>query len=434
MPTTPPSQQIERILRRGVAEIIIEKELRQRLDEGKPLRLKMGFDPSRPGLHLGYAVALRKLRQFQELGHKVILIVGDWTARIGDPTGRSETRQMLTEAQVNENAQTYMRQFFKIVDRDKTEIVFQSTWFGSFGLAGVVELTSHFTVAQLLARDDFAKRYAEQRPIALTEFLYPLLQGYDSVAIESDVEFGGMDQKFNCLVGRDLQQIKGQRPQQVFLMPLLLGADGRKMSQSYGNYIAFEEPPNDMYGKLMRIPDAIMLDYLELLTDVPDEELRAFRADIVGGRVNPMIIKHRLAREVVTQFHDAEAATSAADHFRRVVQEGQAPEEMREFDLQVAVQAGIARQVAAPPGQTGGGGGGGAPSHRYYDVDLRDLLVLAELAPSKAEAARLVRQRAVEIDGAAFNADGGSFRYALSQGSIIRVGKRRWVRVIDTGS
>ena len=335
------SHQIERLLRRGVAEIIIEKELCQRLGEGKPLRLKMGFDPSRADLHLGYAVALRKLRQFQDLGHRVILIVGDWTARIGDPTGRSETRQMLTEAQVNANAESYMRQFFKIVDRDKTEIVYQSTWFGGFGLADVVELTSRFTVAQMLAREDFAKRYAEQRPIALTEFLYPLLQGYDSVAIQSDVEFGGMDQKFNCLVGRDLQEIRGQRPQQVFLMPLLLGTDGRKMSQSYGNYIAFEEPPNDMYGKLMRIPDAIMMDYLELLTDVPDDELREFHADMDAGRVNPMTIKHRLAHEVVAQFHDASAAAGAAGHFRRVVQEGQAPEEMREFDLKNAVRAGI---------------------------------------------------------------------------------------------
>ncbi|MEK7213997.1 MAG: tyrosine--tRNA ligase, partial [Chloroflexota bacterium] len=335
--------------------------------------------------------------------------------------------QMLTEAQVNANAESYLRQFFKIVDRDKTEIVYQSTWFGGFGLADVVELTSHFTVAQMLAREDFAKRYAEQRPIALTEFLYPLLQGYDSVAIRSDVEFGGMDQKFNCLVGRDLQEIRGQRPQQVFLMPLLLGTDGRKMSQSYGNFIAFEEPPNDMYGKLMRIPDAVMMDYLELLTDVPDDELREFHADMDAGRVNPMTIKHRLAREVVTQFHDAEAANRATDHFRRVVQEGQAPEEIREFDLQEAVRAGIARQAVT---RSSGDGGAG---HRPYDIDLRDLLVLAGMAPSKAEAIRLIRQRAVEIGGVAFNTGSGSFRATLFSGIVMRVGKRRWVKLVDRG-
>ena len=250
---------IDYVLRRGVAEIIVERELRERLAEGKPLRLKMGFDPSRPDLHIGYAVALRKLRQLQELGHVVILIVGDWTARIGDPSGRAETRGMLTEEQVNENAKTYMRQFFQIVDKDRTEVVLQSEWFGKFGLSDVIDLTSRFTVAQMLAREDFAKRYGSQQPIAITEFLYPLLQGYDSVAIRSDVEFGGMDQKFNCLVGRDLQELQGQRPQQVFMLPLLLGTDGRKMSQSYGNYIAFEAPPNSMYGKVMSIPDAVMM-------------------------------------------------------------------------------------------------------------------------------------------------------------------------------
>lgn len=415
-------QQIERVLRRGVAEIIIEREMRARLAEGKPLRLKMGFDPSRPDLHLGYAVALRKLRQFQDLGHRVILIVGDWTARIGDPTGRSETRQMLTEAEVNANAQTYMRQFFKIVDRDRTEVVFQSTWFGAFGLAEVVQLTSHFTVAQMLAREDFAKRYAEQRPIALTEFLYPLLQGYDSVAIRSDVEFGGMDQKFNCLVGRDLQQIAGQRPQQVFLMPLLLGTDGRKMSQSYGNYIAFEEPPNDMYGKLMRIPDAVMLDYLELLTDVPEAELEDFRAGMAAGGLNPMAVKHRLASEVVTQFHDAAAAHAAAAHFRRVVQERRAPDEIPEYNLGAAVGSGTASLAATASGATG------------YSADLRDLLVNAGLAASKSEAMRLIRQGAVEIDGEPFMPDGTSTGVSLYPGSTLRVGKRRFLRLTDSSS
>lgn len=393
---------IDTLLHRGVFEIVVEKELRERLNEGKPLRLKMGFDPSRPDLHLGYAVALRKLRAFQELGHKVILIVGDWTARIGDPTGRSETRQMLTEEQVNANAESYMRQFFKIVDRDRTEVVFQSEWFGKFGLADVVRLTARFTVAQFLERQDFANRYAQQRPIALVEFMYPLLQGYDSVEIRSDVEFGGSDQKFNCLVGRDLQGMVGQRPQQVFLMPLLLGTDGRKMSQSYGNYIGFEAPPNDMYGKLMSIPDNVMLDYFTLLTDVADADLTEFKRGIETNSVNPMDVKHRLAREIVTQFHDAGSATTAEQEFRRVVQGGGVPEE-----LDVVSIGGIALED----------GRAGVPQ-------LVDALVTWGLAPSKAEARRLVQQNAVEVDGN--RVDGP---VAVQVGSIVRVGKRRYARV-----
>ncbi|MBT7290691.1 MAG: tyrosine--tRNA ligase, partial [Chloroflexi bacterium] len=248
-------KQLKKILKRGVSEIIQEEEFIKLLKSGKPIRLKQGFDPSRPDIHLGHVVGLKKLRQLQDLGHKVILIVGDWTAQIGDPSGASITRPMLTAEEVKSNAQSYMTQFFKVVDPEKTEVKWQSEWFGKFTLADVLKLTSKFTVAQFLARDDFRKRFEEQRPIAITELLYPLLQAYDSIEIRSDVEFGGTDQMFNCLVGRELQQMEGQRPQQVFLMPILVGTDGKqKMSKSLDNYIGVEEPPNDMYGKVMSMP------------------------------------------------------------------------------------------------------------------------------------------------------------------------------------
>ncbi len=262
------------LLKRAVAEVIIEQEMLKLLESGRPLRLKQGFDPSRPDIHLGHVVGLRKLRQFQEMGHQVVLIVGDWTAQIGDPSGQSITRPMLTAEEVKRNAESYLQQFFKVVDKNKTEVRLQSEWFGKFTLADIIKLTSKFTVAQFLAREDFAKRYAAGQPVAITELLYPLLQAYDSVAIKADVEFGGIDQKFNCLVGRELQGMMGQRQQQVFLMPLLVGTDGvLKMSKSLGNYIAVDEPPYDMYGKVMSIPDNLIMLYYELLTDVPDTEL-----------------------------------------------------------------------------------------------------------------------------------------------------------------
>ncbi|TET15548.1 MAG: tyrosine--tRNA ligase, partial [Dehalococcoidia bacterium] len=312
---------LEYILKRGVAEIIVEEELVRLLESGRRLRLKMGFDPSRPDIHLGHVVAMRKLRDLQNLGHQVVLIVGDWTAQIGDPSGESQTRPMLSAEEVRANAETYMQQFFKVVDREKTELRRQSEWYGKFGLADVISLTSKFTVAQLLAREDFSNRHASGRPIAITELLYPLLQAYDSVAIEADVEFGGMDQKFNCLMGRDLQQMVGQTPQHVFLTPLLVGTDGRqKMSKILDNYIAIEDPPEDMYGKVMSIPDSLMMDYFELLTDVSDKELAEFRQQLSAESVNPMVLKKRLAREIVTQFHSAEAAEKAEADFERVVQ------------------------------------------------------------------------------------------------------------------
>ncbi len=316
------SQDISYLLKRGVAEVIVEEETIELLRSGKKLRLKEGFDPSFPDIHLGHMVALRKLRQFQELGHQVILVVGDWTGQIGDPSGVSVTRPMLSMEQVKANAETYMKQFFKVVDKKRTEVRWQSEWFGQFTLSDVIQLTSKFTIAQLMARDDFSARYNTGRPIAVAELLYPLLQAYDSVMVRADVEFGGTDQKFNLLVGRELQSVVGQRPQQIFLVPILVGTDGtQKMSKSLGNYIGVTEPPDEIYGKVMSIPDRLIMDYFELLTDVPDEELGEFRQALAGDTINPMIIKKRLAKEIVTQLYSQKSATEAEEHFTRVFQE-----------------------------------------------------------------------------------------------------------------
>jgi len=322
------------ILKRGVAEIIIESELRLLLNSGRILNLKQGFDPSTPDIHLGHVVGLRKLRQFQDLGHKVTLIVGDWTARIGDPSGQLATRPMLSPSQIENNAKTYMEQFFKVVDKDKTELRWQSEWFSRFTLDEVIKLTSKFTVAQLLAREDFSKRYDSGNPISLTEMLYPLLQGYDSVAIQADIEFGGIDQKFNCLVGRELQQSMGQSPQQVFLVPLLVGTDGhQKMSKSLKNHIGIAELPREIYGKVMSIPDSLVVDYFELVTDIPEEEIAEFKEQLKTHSVNPMNLKKRLAREIVRQFHGEQAADEAEKYFTRVFQRREVPEEIPEVRL-----------------------------------------------------------------------------------------------------
>ena len=400
---------IDRILRRGVAEIIVQEEFVARLRKGKPLRLKMGFDPSRPDIHLGHVVGLRKLKQLQELGHQVILIVGDWTAQIGDPSGMSATRTMLSAEEVRQNAESYLRQFFKVVDPEKTQAVWQSEWFGGFTLADVIELTARFTVAQFLARDDFASRYRANRPIAITELLYPLLQAYDSVAIRADVEFGGTDQKFNLLVGRDLQQMRGQRQQQCFLMPMLPGTDGvQKMSKSLGNYIGITEPPHEMYGKVMSLPDHLTLTYFELLTDVSDSELEEMRQTLESRAVNPMELKKRLGEELVAQFHSRAAAAEARTYFERVVQRGETPEEgVKEYRL--------------PPSASVGEPGG------YVAVDLTSMLVETGTAQSRSEARRLIAQGAVEVDGQPVMKEEAS----VKSGTIIRVGKRRFVRIVD---
>jgi len=381
------------LLRRGVAEIIVENEMIELLRAGKKLRLKEGFDPSFPDIHLGHMVSLRKLRQFQELGHQVVLIVADWTARIGDPSGASATRPMLTMEQVQANAQTYMEQFFKVVDKEKTEVRWQSEWFDKFTLTEVIQLTSKFTVAQFLARDDFNTRYNAGQPIALTEFMYPLLQAYDSVAIEADVEFGGTDQKFNFLVGRDLQSMLGQRPQQCFMTPLLVGTDGsQKMSKSLGNYIGVTEPSYTIYGKVMSIPDDLIIQYFELVTDVPDKELEEFRQALKNNAVNPMELKKRLADEIVKQLYSEEEADVATKHFERVVQKKEVPEE-----IELGTKSGSI---------------------------LQDYLVENKMAKSKSEARRLVEQGAVYINGERVT----DINYTFPKDTIIRAGKRRFIK------
>jgi tyrosyl-tRNA synthetase len=429
---------INQITQRGVREIISREEFIQMLQSGKPLRLKMGFDPSRPDIHLGHVVGLRKLRQLQELGHQVILIVGDWTAQIGDPSGQSVTRPMLTHEEVKDNAESYMRQFFRVVDRGRTEVVWQSEWFGKFTLADVIRLTSRFTVAQFLERDDFAKRFKEHRPIAITEMLYPLLQAYDSVAIESDVEFGGTDQKFNLLVGRELQGMMGQKPQQCFLMPLLVGTDGvQKMSKSLGNYVAVEDPPDDMYGKLMSLPDELILPYFEYLTDVPDQELANMSQDLLHQSVNPMNLKKRLAWEITATFHDRQAANAAQEQFERVVQRRDLPEDMPEFSLsgnQPAVSGGLSvKHFVTLTGNQPAPHGGLSNIEKRPHL-LNQLLVAAGLAPSNSEARRLINQRAVELvrsSGETQTLAGDLSECELQPGDVIKVGKRRFVRLTE---
>ena len=410
-------QTLHSITRRGVTDIIVEEEFVRLLGEGKPLRLKMGFDPSRPDIHLGHAVGLRKLRQLQELGHQVILIVGDWTAQIGDPSGQSATRQMLTAEEVRANAESYMQQFFKLVDRDRTQTVWQSEWFGNFSLANVIDLTRRFTVAQFLARDDFAKRFRAQQPIAITELLYPLLQAYDSVAIESDVEFGGSDQRFNLLVGRDLQAMMGQRQQQCFIMPLLVGTDGsQKMSKSLDNYIGVFEAPNDVYGKVMSIPDGLIIDYFELLTDAPDAEIAEMRSTLESEAVNPMELKKRLARDLVAQLHDPQAALQAERNFEGTYQRGEAPEEAQPVSLPAWVDRLRDEQGDAPAGSD--------PAAAM--LPIVPILVGEGLASSASEAKRLLQQGAVEVDGERLT----SQTALLREGSLVRVGRRRFARFV----
>jgi len=396
------------ILKRGVAEIITEAELLRLLNSGKILTLKQGFDPSAPDIHLGHVVGLRKLRQFQELGHKVILIVGDWTARIGDPSGQSATRPMLSPDEIKSNAQTYMEQFFKVVDKDKTELRWQSEWFSKFNLDEVIKLTSKFTVAQLLAREDFNKRYSSGNPISLTEMLYPLLQGYDSVAIKADVEFGGIDQKFNCLVGRELQQSTGQPPQQVFLVPLLVGTDGhQKMSKSLNNHIGIAEPPREIYGKVMSIPDLLIVDYFELVTDVPKQEIAEFKERLKTSSVNPMNLKKRLAHEIVRQFHGKQAADEAEEYFQGRFQA------RKLHKIEAADSINIKDEMLA-----------------IFTKDMPRWLVDNKFANSIGEAKRLLAQGAVRI----IRADGTSQvvkdeDVEIKLGDKIKVGKRHLAEI-----
>ena len=400
----PAADELRRITTRAVAEVIPQREIMDALRSGRSLRLKMGFDPSAPDLTLGHAVGLRKLRQLQDLGHTVVIIVGDWTARIGDPSGQSKTRPMLTAEQVKENADTYLRQFFKIVDRELTEVRWQSEWFDPFTLAEVVRLAAKFTLAQMLEREDFAQRFASQKPIGIHELLYPLLQGYDSVAVQADIEFGGTDQKFNLLVGRELQGHFGQKAQGVFTVPLLVGTDGKvKMSKSLGNYIAVDEPPQEMYGKVMSIPDELAATYFELLTDVPESEVEDIRQSITKRTVNPRDQKMRLGREIVSQFHGEDAARAAEADFVRTFSKRELPEDVPE--LRVAF------------------------SDEEATVDFGELLVTAGVVKSRTEVRRLAAQGAIEVNGERTT----DLQMAVRRGSVIRVGKHRFLRIVDAG-
>ncbi len=387
---------IDQLLTRGVAEIIVEEELRQKLDSGNKLRLKMGLDPSSPNLHIGHAVGLRKLRQFQELGHTVVLIVGDWTAQIGDPSGRDQTRTMLTAEQVRINADTYMQQFFHIVDREHTEIRWQSEWFGAFTLADVFNLASRFTMQQMLAHETFRKRFEAGSPLTILELLYPLLQAYDSVAINADVEFGGTDQKFNILAGRELMKALGMEAQQVFLTPLLLGLDGRKMSKSFNNTIDLAMPAAEMYGRVMAISDDMILPYFINITDIPLAEIEEMRAALHAG-ANPRDLKMRLAREIVAQFHSSEAAREAEAHFVKTIQRRELPDEMPEYYISAA-------------------------------IPIVDLLADTGLVTSKSEARRLIDGGGIRIDGTKVASQ--DVVVEPEGEHVVQVGRRKFVRVI----
>jgi tyrosyl-tRNA synthetase len=386
------------IIRRGTDEILLEDALRAKLTRGRPLRVKAGFDPTAPDLHLGHTVLINKLRQFQDLGHEILFLIGDFTGMIGDPTGKSATRKPLSRDEVLENARTYEQQIFHILDPEKTLVVFNSSWMGEMGAAEMIQLAAKHTVARMLERDDFSKRYRAGQPIAIHEFLYPLVQGYDSVALRADVELGGTDQKFNLLVGRQLQEAYGQEPQVVITLPILEGTDGvQKMSKSLGNYIGIAEAPAEMFGKLMSISDDLMWRYLELLSRRGGSELAAWRREVADG-LNPMEIKFRLAGEMVERFHGAAAAGQAREAFVARFRRGDVPDDVAELALQ------------APDG-----------------LPIANLLKAAGLVGSTSEALRAIGQGGVRIDGQKVEDRG--LHVAAGTTALYQVGKRRFARV-----
>lgn len=388
---------LDYVLHRGIAEIISESSLRERLKGERPLRLKMGFDPSRPLLTVGNAVGIRKLRQFQELGHKVVLIVGDWTAQIGDPSGKDETRRMLSAEQVQENARTFMDQFFLMVDRTQTEVRWQSEWFGKFTLPDVFHLAKTFTLADMMEHETFEKRFREGLPLTLIELMYPALQAYDSVAVDADVEFGGMDQKFNNLAGRQLQSRLGRTPQEVVLVPLLPGTDGNiKMGKSLGNTIDLLDEPYNMFGKVMSVADSMLITYFTLLTDVEDAEIASVESQIKAGTANPRDLKLRLAKEIVGQFHGEEAAVRSEEEFIRVFSRREQPTDMASFVLHEA-------------------------------KPLAELLVATGFASSKSEARRLITQGGVRINEQKVDKPEAIIPKAEA---VLSVGRRKFVRLV----
>ncbi|EOG7789311.1 tyrosine--tRNA ligase [Vibrio fluvialis] len=382
-------------IKRGVEELIPEEELIAKLKEGRPLRIKLGADPTAPDIHLGHTVILNKLRTFQDLGHDVTFLIGDFTGMVGDPTGKNTTRPPLTREDVLRNAETYKQQVFKILDPAKTKIQFNSEWLSELGAEGMIRLAANQTVARMLERDDFKKRYANGQPIAIHEFMYPLLQGYDSVAMETDVELGGTDQKFNLLMGRELQKSNGQKPQVVLMMPLLVGLDGeKKMSKSANNYIGVSEAPSEMFGKIMSISDDLMWSYYELLSFRPLEELQQFKADVANGK-NPRDIKILLAKEIIARFHSEADADVAEQEFINRFQKGAMPDEMPEFEF----EAGIA---------------------------IANLLKDAGLVGSTSDALRMIKQGAVKQDGEKLD---DAKRVPEVGTSVYQVGKRKFARV-----
>ncbi|ODN42595.1 tyrosine--tRNA ligase [Piscirickettsia litoralis] len=386
------------IIKRGADEIIVEDELVKKLAEGKPLRVKLGMDPTAPDLHLGHTVVLNKMRQLQDLGHEILFLIGDFTATIGDPTGKNITRKPLSPEEVEKNAATYKAQVFKILDESKTQIMFNSEWMGKKSAADMIALASSYTVARMLERDDFAKRYSNNQAIAIHEFMYPLVQGYDSVAMKADIELGGTDQKFNLLMGRELQRQYGQRPQTTITMPLLEGLDGvKKMSKSLGNYIGIAEPAGEMFGKMMSVSDELMWRYYELLSFKPMSEIKALEQAVVEG-MNPRDAKVELAKEIVTRFHSAAAADAAYDEFVNRFKKGVLPDDMPEVTV-----------------DTGG------------EMAIGNILKAANLVGSTSEAMRMIKQGAVRIDGERIEDKG----LLMSAGSehVLQVGKRRFARV-----
>ncbi len=393
-----PEQQFAEIAR-GSDEILVENELRERLKKGEPLRIKAGFDPTAPDLHLGHTVLINKMRQFQELGHKVIFLIGDFTGMIGDPSGKSATRPALSPEEVAANARTYEEQIYKILDPDRTEISFNSRWMGQMASADLIKLASRHTVARMLERDDFNKRFSNNQPIAIHEFLYPLVQGYDSVALRADVELGGTDQKFNLLVGRQMQQAYGQDPQVVITMPLLEGLDGvQKMSKSLANYVGISEPPEEMFGKLMSISDELMWRYFELLSFRRLDELDGLRERVEGGG-NPRDVKFELCEELVGRFHGAEAAGLAREAFIARFQQGAMPDDIPEVKI-TAVDGGLG---------------------------LAQALKGAALTSSTSEALRMIGQGAVRIDGEKVTDKG--LQIEAGSSAVFQVGKRRFARI-----
>jgi len=384
---------------RGADELISQEDLGRKLARGKPLRVKAGFDPTAPDLHLGHTVLLNKMRQFQDLGHHVMFLIGDFTGMIGDPSGRNVTRPPLTPEQIAQNAETYKAQVFKVLHPEKTEIMFNSTWSEQLGAAGIVKLAGTYTVARLLERDDFAKRFAARQPISLHEFLYPLMQGYDSVAMKADVELGGTDQKFNLLVGRELQKHFHQEPQVIITMPLLEGLDGvNKMSKSLDNYVGIHDAPTDMFGKLMSVSDDLMWRYIELLSFASNDTIAKWKGDVEAGG-NPRDVKVRFAQEIVERFHDRTAAQRALEDWNARFRDGVAPDNLEEKTVTVATDAAAIAQV----------------------------LKSAGLCPSTSEALRMIEQRGVKVNGD--TVDDKALKLAAGSTYVLQVGKRKFAKV-----